>query len=347
MAGFWVAAAALTVVAVGFLLVPLWFENRLSGRKTFSGQLAAIAVVPIAVGLYFAVTTFDADAPTTASTQSSTASQAEMAMLDQLAARLSSDPSDVNGWVLLGRSYIQLGDYGRARLALEQAWARTANPDDLLKMAYAQTLLFTEEGASLGLAGDLVEDVLRTSPRDEAALLWGGFVAAERNQPTVAAERWTALLATNPPPDIAEVLRTQLLLLTGSAGGAPVAATTPSAAETTGPVVEIDVTVADAVALDQFGPNARLFVIGRSTDSPAPIAVEQHPLSALPGRFSLSDADSMIPGRSLSQYDSVNVVARISGSGQPTAQSGDVFAEATIDPRSGETLNLVINQMVP
>jgi cytochrome c-type biogenesis protein CcmH len=334
MLGFWLTAAALTLVAIAFLLVPLVRERRRSGRMPISALVAAIAVVPASVGLYFAVSTFDADVPPNAA-------QGQMDLLDQLAARLSADPSDVNGWVLLGRSYIELGDFGRARLALEEAWKRTAAPDDLLKIAYAQTLLFTEEGAALGLAGDLVEDVLETSPSNGNALLWGGFVAAERNQPSLAAERWTTLLASNPPPEIADLLRNQIALLGGAAAGAQ------AAADTTGPVVNVTVSLADSVSLDDFGPTAQLFIIASAADSPAPVAVERHPLSALPGSFALSDADAMIPTRKLSLYDEVTVIARISRSGQPTAQSGDVYDEQTVDPRGGDTISLVIEQVVP
>jgi len=334
MVGFWLTAGALTLVAVAFLLVPLALERRRGGRTTATGLVAAIAVIPVSVGLYFVVSTFDPDAPPSAAQQ-------QMALLDQLAARLSADPSDVNGWVLLGRSYIEIGDFGRARLALEEAWKRTANPDDILKIAYAQTLLFTEQGAALGLAGDLVEDVLESSPGDGNALLWGGFVAAERNQPAVAAERWTQLLATNPPSDIAELLRNQIAQLGAAAG------VVPAATESSGPVVNVMVSLADSVSLDDFGPNAQLFVIASAPDSPAPVAVERHPLSALPGSFALSDADAMIPSRKLSLYDEVTIVARISRSGEPTAQSGDVFDEVTVDPHTGGTLNLVIEQVVP
>jgi cytochrome c-type biogenesis protein CcmH len=334
MLGFWLTAAALTLVAVAFLLVPLARERRRNGRTPITGLVAAIAVVPASVGLYFVVSTFDSNVPPSAA-------QEQMALLDRLAARLSADPSDVDGWVLLGRSYIELGDFAQARLALEEAWKRTAAPDDLLKIAYAQTLLFTEEGAALGLAGDLVEDVLESSPGNSNALLWGGFVAAERNQPAVAAERWTALLATNPPPDIADLLRNQIALLGDAAAGAQ------AAGDSSGPVVNVTVSLAESVALDDFGPTAQLFVIASATDSPAPVAVERHPLSALPGSFALSDADAMIPNRKLSLYDEVTVIARISRSGEPTAQPGDVYDEMTVDPRTGETVDLVIEQVVP
>jgi hypothetical protein len=55
----------------------------------------------------------------------------------------------------------------------------------------------------------------------------------------------------------------------------------------------------------------------------------------------------MIPGRSMSQYDEVTIVARISGSGEALEQSGDVYAEMTINPTAAETVSLVIDQIVP
>ncbi|MGD8340274.1 MAG: hypothetical protein PVH89_05795 [Gammaproteobacteria bacterium] len=335
MAGFWVGAGAMILIALGFLLLPLLRERKQSGRTELSGPLVAVAVVPAAIGLYLTVTTFDPELADQVAAD-------EYAMLEQLEARLASDPSDINGWVLLGRSYIQLGDYERARGALEQAWNRTDEPDDLLKLAYAQTMLFTVEGAALSLAGDLVEEVLASSPENEAAMLWGGFVAIERNQPALAAERWTSLLATNPPPEIANLIRNQLVQLTG----APVAARAQSSASS-GPVIDLEVSVGDEIDLDRFGANARLFVIARSSDSPAPIAVAPYPLSSLPGHFSLSDADAMIAGRSLSQYPEVTVVARISGSGEALEKSGDAYAEATVEPGAAETVSLVINRVVP
>lgn len=341
MASFWLSASALTLVALAFLLIPLWRERRRSGSRAISGPLTAIAIAPVAVVLYLAVTTFDPDIP-------SEPRHDDFALLDQLAARLASDPDDVNGWVLLGRSYMELGDYPRALAALEQAWNRTEAPDDNLKMVYAQTLLFTQEGAALGLAGELVEEVLQTAPTNEAALFWGGFVAAERNQPGLAVERWTDLLATNPPSDIVDLVRNQIGRLTGRpAAQAPEAAAVPA-----GPVIELDVSVADSISLDRFGPNARVFILARGTESRAPLAIKQPPppLSALPGRFSLSNADAiagMAAGRSLSQFDQVIVVARISATGQAGEQPGDAYAEVTIDPSAGETVSLVIDRVVP
>jgi cytochrome c-type biogenesis protein CcmH len=68
--------------------------------------------------------------------------------------------------------------------------------------------------------------------------------------------------------------------------------------------------------------------------------------SSLPGQFTLSDANSMIPGRSLSGYEELALVARISASGEPTEQPGDWFAQAMFRPADGGVVELVIDQVV-
>ena len=353
MTGFWLGAAGLTLIAVAFLLVPLWRERRLAGKLPLSGMLTAIAIIPVSIGVYLYVSTFDPSIDPTAGHE-------DLALLDQLATRLRDDPDNVDGWLLLGRSYRELGDYPRARMAFEQAWQRTPEPDDGLKISYAEAMLFTEGSpAALGAAGDLVEEVLRTSPRNQRALWWGGLVAAERNQRSLAVERWTRLLETNPPAEITTLIQQQLAALGGAGLAAPadsggvidvessieqqLAARNASA----GPVIDIEISVGENVALDELGPTAALFVFARAPGGGPPIAVIRQPLSALPGNFRLSDADVMLQGRSLADFDEVALVARISRTGEPTERPGDYFAAAAVDPAAGEAVTLVIDQVVP
>jgi cytochrome c-type biogenesis protein CcmH len=54
----------------------------------------------------------------------------------------------------------------------------------------------------------------------------------------------------------------------------------------------------------------------------------------------------MIQGRSLSAYPELQVVARLSMSGQPIAQPGDWQAEARVRPGDAATVALVIDQVV-
>ena len=48
-------------------------------------------------------------------------------MVDRLAARMKKDPSDLEGWMKLGRSYKVLGEYDKAALAYEKAMALAPN----------------------------------------------------------------------------------------------------------------------------------------------------------------------------------------------------------------------------
>jgi cytochrome c-type biogenesis protein CcmH len=78
------------------------------------------------------------------------------------------------------------------------------------------------------------------------------------------------------------------------------------------------------------------------------VAVVRASAGGLPGEFGLSDANAMIAGSSLSDFQALSIVARVSLSGQPTAQSGDLFGEISFRP--GQDLSvqaLVIDQTVP
>ena len=88
-----------------------------------------------------------------------------------------------------------------------------------------------------------------------------------------------------------------------------------------------------------------LFIIARDPAGGPPVAVTRHNASALPGEFKLTDGDAMLAGRSLSQFPELEVVARLSLSGEPIAKSGDWFASAITKP-GGPPLQLLIDQVV-
>lgn len=55
-----------------------------------------------------------------------------------------------------------------------------------------------------------------------------------------------------------------------------------------------------------------------------PVAVQKHQLQELPLTVTLSDADSPMPTRTLSQLREVELLARLSASGQAIRQPGDL-----------------------
>jgi cytochrome c-type biogenesis protein CcmH len=218
----------------------------------------------------------------------------------------------------------------------------TPEPDDDLKLAYAEAQILAEQDPLAGDASRLVEEVLAARPQDPKALWYGGLAAFALGHNDVARERFTSLLAFNPPADVADAIRDRLATL-GGPGGAEGG---QGGAAIEGPSIKLSVALGEGRSVAALGPSAQLFIIARAPEGGPPIAVIRRPPSAVPGEFTLSDADSMIAGRSLASYPEIAVVARLSRSGQPIEQPGDWFAQATVRLGDPGTVALVIDEVV-
>ena len=352
MSVFWLFAAILAVVALGFVVVPMWRARQSSGKWSILSTSAAAMLIPLAVGLYLEIGTWNGQNPE----QAALPPVAEL--VAGLQARLKANPDDVTGWRLLGQSYLGLGMYEDARQALREAWGRTPTPDNDLKLALGEAEALADRQSLQGAAGELFEEVLATEPGNAKALWYGGLAALETQRTDVARERWTRLLDLGPPEAVANVLRQQLGTLGGpvpqqnSGEGAAVAQAAGSAAgaeaESAGLQLQLRISLAEDVAAASPGAGASLFIFARGPQGGPPLAVIRQPATAIPGEFSLSDANAMIPGRALADFESLTIVARVSGSGQPTAQSGDIFGELEYRTADGSgVVDLVIDQIVP
>ncbi len=341
MTTFWIAAIALTLVASAFLLTPVWTSRREAGRSML-GVVVAAAVFPAAVAIYLGVNSFDPNVEQVASGE-------DMAMVRQLADRLVENPEDVDGWALLGRSYAALGEYGLARQAFTEAYTRSEAPDAALKLSLGEAMILTEPSTARADAGDLIEQVLAAQPANQRALWWGGLVAVERNEPESARRRWTALLASNPPPDITRLLEQQLSMLPppGGAGAEATADTGDGGpAPAAGPTLTLNVAVADGMPVYELTPGSRVFLFARAAGGGPPIVSRFVGPDELPGTFTLSDADAMLAGRSLGAFPELTVVARLSMSGNAIEQPGDLFGETVYTAGGETTLTLTIDEIV-
>lgn len=330
---FWTVTALLCAVAILIMLVPVVLHRRRGGGWSLAGIAVAVLIAPLALVLYSVGSNWD---PELAARETRGDE-----ILQRLASHLEDNPDDLEGWRLLAASYMQLGRYDEGRAAYQRLWDLTPQPDDELKIAYAESQILADRGALTGEAGRLVEEVLVTSPSHLKALWYGGFVALELGREDEVRSRWTSLLARNPPEDIARIVQGQLAELGGGLPASAQAAVAP-----VGPEIKLSVSLGSERSLAALGPNAQLFIIARAPEGGPPIAVIRQPPSAVPGQFSLSDANVMLQGRSLAAYPEVVVVARLSQSGQPTAQPGDWQAEALVRPSEEPTVALVIDEVV-
>ena len=88
-----------------------------------------------------------------------------------------------------------------------------------------------------------------------------------------------------------------------------------------------------------------VFVIARAPGaSRIPIAVQRRPAADFPLRFELSDADVMMAGLSLADYEELEISARVSKSGMAEASPDDLRTTVqTVAVRGSEPVQLIID----
>ncbi len=341
----WIVLAVMSLVAVGFAILPLYRQKR-ALTPLLGG--AVVFIVALSSGLYYYQGQPDLKSAATALPELDD-------VVDDLAARLERDPGDLNGWKMLGRSYMTMGNYGAAVSAFERAVELESAQDAQTLVSLGEALLASTGTTIEGRIASMFENALALDPNNPQALFYGGIGAFNRNDKDTAADRWERLLALNPPAEIQGILQQRIAEWRGEAA-APVpsaasAAPAPSASggpsDSPGAVVTAAISLADAAAAS-LPAEATVFVIARDPNQPVPpIAVARRRLSDLPIAVQLGDRESMVPGRSLSGFAEFELIARVSVSGQPGAQPGDWFGSQLVKPAENSRIELSIQQQVP
>jgi len=342
MLTFVMIAGSLAAGAAVLLLLPL-IRQRADSRP--AAGLAAGAVLCVLLlggaGLYAAFSNY-----------SWVASPAEMespaAMAAKLAQRLGDTPGDLDGWLMLGRTYATLEQYPLASRAYQRAdrIAKGQNVEAIIGIAEA--LLAQDFDQIRSGAGHLIERALTLEPNNSKALLYGAFAAMSRGETASARERFTRMLTLNPPPEIRHIIEKQLLVLDG--GQAPQAAPpdqgAPAEQGAKAAKVAVHVTLAPALA-GKVPAGAQLFVAARDPQAPGPPFAAKRLPATFPIDVELSAADAMMPSRRISAGQQLEIVARVALGGTPTATSGDPFGQVSYHVGKDGRLNIVIDRLAP
>lgn len=332
----WIAFAAMSLVAIGFIVRPL---VRDMDRLSVLAGATVVFVAASSAGVYWYV-----GSPDVPSGPGKAPDIAEM--VSSLAERLQRQPDDLNGWKMLGRSYMTLNQPAAAAQAYERAveLESAQNASTLIALGVAITEANGRQVPPRAIT--IFENALTLEPTNPEALFWGGIGASNSGNIVLAADRWEQLLDTGPPPEIANMLRQRIAEWRGE----PVseAPSAPSQAPAVaGAVVTASISVSDAAAAE-LPTEAVVFIIARDPAQPSPpIAVTRRMLSEMPAEVSLDDRNSMIPGRLLSGFTEVEIVARVSISGTPQAQRGDWFGSAVVTVAGGGPVSIAIAERVP
>jgi len=257
---------------------------------------------------------------------------------------------------MLGRSYVAVSNFEGAINAFEHAIALDGGQNAETLVALGESLLAGGGGGIEGRIATLFEDALAVDENNPQALFYGGIGAFNRDDPELAASRWERLLGLNPPAEIEGILRQRVAEWRGEAVVAmpadhpPMTATpepeqTPLPIEQTGAILSVTVSVASTANVPV---GSMAFLIARDPAQPSPpIAVKRLNTSDLPTTVNFADTDSMVAGRPLSGFAEVELLVRVSMSGQRTQQSGDWIGVRIVKPAENKNVTLVIDQQVP
>lgn len=146
------------------------------------------------------------------------------AMVAGLARRLQQQPEDVQGWTMLGRSYLVLGRHDASVDAYRKALA--LRPDDADLMAdLADALASQQQGSLEGEPAALIERALTLAPDHLKALALSGTRALRQGDATAAIRHWQRLQSLAPAEHPLRILAEQGLVQarkpSGSASSPP------------------------------------------------------------------------------------------------------------------------------
>jgi cytochrome c-type biogenesis protein CcmH len=280
-------------------------------------------------------------------------------MITSLKQRLEKEPDNAGGWSTLARTYYQMKRFDDAAKAFERLVQLV--PDDASVLAdYADAAAMAQGRKFDGKPRELVERALKLDPTQWKALAMAGTDAFEQGNFKQAVAYWEQLRSQVPPdapiaksisgsiaearqrgdmppesPQVAQAAAQPQVPQddvhkaagkgpTRAAAEAAAAKGASSKAAAGGTTVGGTVTLSPALKA-KAAPTDRVFIFARpASGSRMPLALTSVQVKDLPAKFTLDDAMGMSPDFKLSSQSEVIVGARVSKTGQPMPNSGDL-----------------------
>ncbi|WP_295580912.1 c-type cytochrome biogenesis protein CcmI [uncultured Lamprocystis sp.] len=299
-----------------------------------------------------------------------------------LAERMQQNPDNLEGWMMLGRTYIALDQPAKALEAMERAFGLA--PDDVgVMIGYAEALAANSGNQLDGKPAELIEAALEREPANASARWLSGMLAFQQARFTEAATTWQGILTELDPAGEDAVQMGEMIAEARRRGGlpespsgaqsstvpggispalppdAPAAAATQAqvsqvepaqetTAANTGPRIQVSVTLAPELAA-QVNPTDTLFIYARAAAGPPmPLAVSRATAADLPATVTLDNSSAVMPAMRLSSFPQVIVGARISRSGQATPGQGDLEGQVgPLDSATPQSVAVTINRVRP
>ncbi len=330
---FALIAAAASLIAFALVMRPLW------RAKPRSAAILIAGLTLTAAGLYQLIgTPIALDA---AMVKRPDSVEEALAQLERSRDRF----PDHEGWVMLATAYTRVGKHEQARSVWEEVLKRAPDDANFLAAAAEARAQVHPQRRFDAKSVEYLRHALENTPDHQRARFFLGIALRQQNKPAEAAAVWEPLLATVDAAN-ADTLRAEIDAARVDAGLPALPSPGAGAANTPakgGLVVEVALDPTFAARVRLRG-DATVFVIARAPNGPPmPVAVEKHSLADLPLRVTLDDADGPMPTARLSALKDVEVIARISESGNAMRQDGDLESKPVrVTLPAGKPVKLVL-----
>ena len=264
-------------------------------------------------------------------------------MLKRVERRLLDDPNNSDDWLMLANSYVVLKRYPEAIRALENLY-RLKGDDPSLLFRYADVLAMANSGIFAGKPSELIKKALQLDPQNTMGLWLAGLVAYEEGEVKKAINYWENVLPK---------------LETGSEEEKNIRKYIEFAKENNNISIQnndsitqekIEYSLKLSIELSpnftNINKNKAVFIYAKPINSPnnMPIIVLRKTVADLPLLVEMNDSMSMLPSNKLSDYKSVQVLARISKRGNAKSEKGDLIGIVeSMSTTSKNITKLIIN----
>jgi cytochrome c-type biogenesis protein CcmH len=330
----------------------------------WTAVLVAVALPLAAMGMYMWVGEPDALNPMAVQSSEKGDPAQLLQMAESLAQKLNDKPDNLQGWVMLGRTYRTLEKFDASVQAYDRALKLSA--DDDLKLERVEVLAMKSQGNFEGEPWNVIRDILQRDPQNYGALLMAGSASYSHEKYADALKYWQQarkpLAADNPDvPGLDEAIASvqQKLGMPAQVAKGPSAqinatqpaASAPSAntsgAASNGLTVSGQVSIAEALK-GKVKPSDVVFIYATPANGERmPLAIFKTTVAQLPLAFTLDDSTAMTPERKLSGAGEVLVKVRVSKSGNAMPQSGDLAGTLGPVKVGAKGLKLEIKDQIP
>ena len=250
--------------------------------------------------------------------------------IEMLNVRLSEDPEDLDALRALANSYVLKNSLENAFLSFEKIISLENYQNAETLADYGEIMINSGDSSYLSQADRLFERSLQIDGSNTKALFLGGLTAATMEEWSLAVKRWQVLLEQSPPDEIKNTLENKITEWKNLSN---------TDIEADGYRVNVAVDSNLIASLVDY-PEKVLYIIVRDPNNKRPpLAVVREKVKT--ASVIINNSNAMISGTDLKRFNQLEIVGRISLSGDPL-DINDNLSDSVIIDSSVKSISLKI-----